>query len=148
MLLKIQAGTEFLVDFAFAVRMAAGTLDVRYFFHRFTLHAAVFAGLSCTRTGRMSTFFCVVSFHLFSLRPGFAPWTPKCVAAYASASDLKSQPSNSKHTLGPGLFKMGHFEVSHFTILVCRRLLMPPAASCLVIKFPHSRTGSKQNSEP
>jgi hypothetical protein len=51
--------------------MAAFAFYVRRFFHRFTLHAAVFACLRSTRTIRMSALFCFLSCHFSLLRPVF-----------------------------------------------------------------------------
>lgn len=88
--------------------MATLAFDVRRFFHRFALHAAILSLHSYARTVRMSALLCILTCHLSSPRPDSPAEFPSGPAL--SKQLLAWIPSPRKHTRPshPSLFKMAH----------------------------------------
>src|ERR1700688_4083004 len=101
--------TGFLIYFALAHYMAALALNVRYFFHSFALHAAIFPRRSRARAVRMSALLHFLSFH-WSLPHRDSPSATSKNGPMFSELLFLGIPTRSQHTRipSPRLFKIAH----------------------------------------
>jgi hypothetical protein len=99
---------EVLIYFPFADWMPAFASDVRHFFHRFALHAAIFSSHSCARAVGMSAFLWVVASH-FSSAVNFISSSPGDCSFSEESPFLIPERIKDKRILNTWLFKIAHW---------------------------------------